>query len=171
MRCSVNGQPIGRDGRLDIGGGMGLEVRDGAHDKEMHWQQIEGIMDLNRISAVWIPGKYECQMVHSAKVLRTIRFQLDAKKAIVASVEQQGKPGSIASRTTYLPDFDIPAGIDLPFNKNAFGSLAISGRPWLGGVPKQAAQGVAMAIEPPPAASPVMTPVKAPKAKGGKKKK
>lgn len=164
LRCTVNGTPITRDGWLDTGGGMSLSVHDGAHDKDIHWQQLEGVMDLARQSMVWVPGKYECQMIHSAKVLRTIRFQLDAKKSIVPSPEQQARPGAIVSRTTYLPDYDMPSGIDLPFSRGAFGALALSGRPWLGSVPPQGAKGIALAVEAPPAAA-ATTPVKAAKGK------
>lgn len=126
LRCTQDGKPIAKDGVVQPGGGMGLAV-DGV--KPTYWVQLEGIVWLPRTSGKWTPGKYECQMIVSAKVMRTIRFSLDSKLGFVTSAEQQGT-GAIASRTTFLPDFDIPTGIDQPFSRSAFVNLAMSGRPW-----------------------------------------
>lgn len=126
LRCTVNGAPFGSDGVVQPGGGMGLEVRG---TKSMAWVQLEGVMWTPRSSGKWMPGKYECQMIVAAKVMRTIRFTLNDKLGFGTSSEQQGA-GAIASRTTFLPDFDIPAGIDQPFSRTAFANLAMSGRTW-----------------------------------------
>ncbi len=146
LRCTMNGAPMGKDGWFQPGGGMGLDIHDGGHDKHIRWIQLDASMDLPRGSGKWSPGRYECQMIHSAKVLRTIRFQLDAKLGLVTSSEQQPKPGAIVSRTTYLPDFDIPTGIDLPFSRASFGALAMSGRPWLGPVPSASSSATLLAL-------------------------
>lgn len=145
LRCTVDGKPIAKDGVVQPGGGMSREVR-GA--KQTNWVQLEGIVWMPRTSGKWTPGKYECQMIVSAKVMRTIRFTLDSKLAFVTSSEQQGA-GMIASRTTFLPDFDIPAGIDLPFSRTAFTTLAMSGRTWKS-VPTavSAASNLAIAVAP-----------------------
>lgn len=126
LRCTVNGAPLGIDGVVQPGGGMGLEV---SGTKKMAWVQLEGVVWTPRSSGKWTPGRYECQMIVAAKVMRTIRFSLNEKLAFVTSSEQQGA-GAIASRTTFLPDFDIPPGIDQPFSRTAFTSLAMSGRTW-----------------------------------------
>ena len=140
IKCTVNGQ-AGLDGDLVIGGNQTFSFRDGEHKTQLGWYGLRGTLNAKRGSGTYKPGKYECKLTAKAKVLRVIRFQLDQNLAIVASNEQIHKPGAFVSRTSYLPDVDIPSGADEPFNKDTIEHQAFLGRAWLGGAPKLAASG------------------------------
>ncbi|WP_394844323.1 hypothetical protein LZC95_45635 [Pendulispora brunnea] len=140
LRCTMNGQPFGTDGDVNFGQDS-FSYSDGARNKKVQWTQLDGGIYVSRESGRWKPGRYECQMIFKAKVLRTLRFQLDPKLGIVAGPEQTPpRPGAFASRTTFLTDVDIPAGVDAPFNRTAIERQAFLGRPWI--TPPKLAAGV-----------------------------
>jgi hypothetical protein len=138
IKCTINGQPA-LEGDLTIGGNETFSFRDGEHATQLGWYNLHGTLAAHRTSGKYKPGKYECKLTAKAKVLRTIRFQLDQNLAIVTSDEQNHKPGAFVSRTTYLPDVDVSG--DEPFNKDAIEHQAFLGRAWLVGAPKLAAGG------------------------------
>lgn len=114
VKCTVDGKPAAQVGTVNPSDSF--EYTD-AKDKGASWVQLEGTFFNNEREKekAWVPGKYECKMLAAGKVLRTFRFELEKSLKIAVSPQQAG----IASRSTYLPDVDIPAGVDAPFDAKA----------------------------------------------------
>jgi len=113
VKCTVDGKPATQVG--GVSSSDSFEYSD-TKDKGASWVQLEGTFYNNeREKQGWVPGKYECKMLVAGKVLRTFRFELEKNLKIAVSPQQAG----IVSRSTYLPNVDIPAGADAPFDAKA----------------------------------------------------
>jgi hypothetical protein len=112
VKCTVDGKPVSQVGTVNSSDSF--EYKD-MKDKGASWVQLEGTFFNSERGKGWVPGKYECKMLAAGKVLRIFRFELEKSLKIAVSPQQ----ANIASRSTYLPDVDIPAGVDAPFDTKA----------------------------------------------------
>jgi len=112
VKCTVDGKPAAQLGSVNPSDGF--DYKD-TKDKGARWVQLEGTFFNNARDKGWVPGKYACKMLVAGKLLRTFHFELEKNLKIAVSPQQ----AAIASRSTYLPNVDLPAGADAPFDAKA----------------------------------------------------